>query len=163
MTLPGTKPSAHVLRAAQSLSEGHSEGRGLCRAVVNMSDTGRPRYLDSDTPRYHRKRPEFKRQKQFARRKCSWALCLPVSALLLVAAYLYLKGRPADVSHWGHTSTPNKNLTYWYKVGRAYSCTSCHWSACLHTQLLFAVHMTALVKRLQQHHAKVSDLSQCRC
>lgn len=117
-----------------------TDGRGLCVAVANMNDTGRPRYLDSDTSRYHRKRPEFKKQKQFARRKCSWALCLPVSALLLVAAYLYFKGRPADVSHWGHTSTPDKNLTYWYKVGRACSCTPCHWSACLHTSLTCCAH-----------------------
>lgn len=82
-----------------------------------MSDSGTPKYLDSDTPRHrHRKLQELKRQKRFGRQKCRWALWLPASVLAIVAVCIYLRGRPSNVTHWAHISTPDKNLTYWYKV-----------------------------------------------
>ena len=89
----------------------------LCIAARKMSDSGTPKYLDSDTPRHrHRKLQESKKQRRFGHQKRRWALWLPVSVLAIVAVSIYLKGRPSDVTHWAHISAPDKNLTNWYKV-----------------------------------------------
>lgn len=125
----------------------YRQWHAMCFAAPEMSDSGTPKYLDSDTPRHrHRKLQELKKQKRFGRQKCRWALWLPLSVLAIVAVSIYLKGRPSNVTHWAHISAPDKNLTYWYKVTPQYMHHFCFTLTLqrhrLSTQYLHCLHVS---------------------